>query len=103
MRPAGTFGSVYDVPGVLIVAVPDTSAAGPKMLYSVALGTPVQLKVLRDRQEQLVALEISELKDPEPKAEPAGSRFGLTLDAVTKELVKQFNLKTDEGVVITNV
>jgi serine protease Do len=66
-------------------------------------GTPVRLKVLRDRQEQLVALEIGELKDPEPKAEPAGSRFGLSLDAVTKELVKQFNLKTDEGVVITNV
>ena len=66
-------------------------------------GTPVRLKVLRDRQEQLVALEIGELKDPESKAETAGSRFGLTLDAVTKDLVKQFNLKTDEGVVITNV
>jgi serine protease Do len=66
-------------------------------------GTPVQLKVLRDRQEQLVALEMGELKDSEPKAEPAGSRFGLTLDTVTKELVKQFNLKTDAGVVITNV
>ena len=66
-------------------------------------GTPVRLKVLRDRQEQLVALEIGELKDLESKAEPAGSRFGLTLDAVTKDLVKQFNLKIDEGVVITNV
>ena len=66
-------------------------------------GTPVRLKVLRDRQEQLVALEIGELKDLESKAEPAGSRFGLTLDTVTKDLVKQFNLKTDEGVVITNV
>jgi S1-C subfamily serine protease len=50
-----------------------------------------------------VTLEIGELKDLEPKAEPAGSRFGLTLDGVTKELVKQFNLKIDEGVVITNV
>jgi serine protease Do len=66
-------------------------------------GTPVRLKVLRDRQEQLVALEIGELKDLEPKAEPAGSRFGLTLDALTKELARQFNLKIDEGVVITNV
>jgi serine protease Do len=66
-------------------------------------GTPVRLKVMRDRQEQLVALEIGELKEAEPKAEPAGSRFGLTLDAVTKDLVKQFNLKIDEGIVITNV
>jgi serine protease Do len=66
-------------------------------------GTPVRLKVLRDRREQLVALEISELQDLEPKAEPAGSRFGLTLDGVTKDLVKQFSLKIDEGVVITNV
>jgi serine protease Do len=66
-------------------------------------GTPIRLRVLRDRQEQLVALEIGELKDLEPKAEPAGSRFGLTLDAVTRESVKQFNLKIDEGVVVTNV
>jgi serine protease Do len=66
-------------------------------------GTPVRLKIRRDRQEQQVALEIGELKDLEPKAEAVGSRFGLTLDAVTRELVKQFNLKTDEGVVITNV
>jgi serine protease Do len=66
-------------------------------------GTPVQLKIRRDRQEQQVVLEIGELQDLEPKAEAAGSRFGLTLDAVTRDLVKQFNLKTDEGVVITNV
>ncbi|HSF30343.1 MAG TPA: Do family serine endopeptidase [Candidatus Tectomicrobia bacterium] len=66
-------------------------------------GTPIHLRVLRDRQEQLVALEIGELKDLEPKAEQAGSRFGLTLDGVTKDLVKQFNLKIDEGVVVTNV
>jgi serine protease Do len=65
-------------------------------------GTPVQLKIRRDRQEQQVSLEIGELKDLEPKAE-AGSRFGLTLDIVTRDLVKQFNLKTEEGVVITNV
>jgi serine protease Do len=74
-----------------------------RLVASTRPGTPVQLTVLRDRQEQLVALEIGEQTDPEPKAEPAGSRFGLTLDAVTKELVKQFNLRTDEGVVITNI
>ena len=66
-------------------------------------GTPIRLKIRRDRQEQLVAVEIGELKDLEPKAEAAGSRYGLTLDAVTRELAKQFNLKTDEGVVVTNV
>jgi serine protease Do len=66
-------------------------------------GTSVQLRVFRDRQEQFVALEIGELKDAEPKPEPAGSRYGLTLDALTKDLAKQFNLKVDEGVVITNV
>jgi serine protease Do len=66
-------------------------------------GTPVQVNVLRDRQQHLIALEIGELKDPEPKAEPTGSRFGLTLDALNKDLAKQFNLHIDEGVVITNV
>jgi serine protease Do len=74
-----------------------------RLVASTRPGTPVRLKVLRDRQEQLVALEIGELKELESKAEAAGSRFGLTLDAVTKDLVKQFNLKIDEGVVITNV
>jgi serine protease Do len=74
-----------------------------RLVASTRPGTPVQLKIRRDRQEQQVALEIGEMKDLEPKAEAAGSRFGLTLDAVTRELVKQFNLRTDEGVVITNV
>jgi serine protease Do len=66
-------------------------------------GTAIQVRVLRDRREQLVTLEVAELRDPEPKAEPAGSRYGLTLDALTKEHAKQFNLKIDQGVVITNV
>jgi serine protease Do len=74
-----------------------------RLVAAIRPGTPVRLRVLRDRQEQLVTLEIGELKDLEPKAEPAGSRFGLTLDAVTKDLVKQFNLKIDEGVVVINV
>ena len=66
-------------------------------------GTPVQLKVLRDREERLVALEVGELKDSESRPEPAASRFGLTLEAVTKDLARQLNLKTREGVVIANV
>jgi serine protease Do len=74
-----------------------------RLVASTRPGTAVRLKVVRDQQEQLVALEIGELKDPEPKAEVAGSRYGLTLDGVTKDLVRQFNLKTDAGVVITNV
>jgi len=74
-----------------------------RLVASTRPGTAVRLKVLRDRQEQLVSLEMGELKDSEPKAEPAGSRYGLTLDTVTRELAKQFNLKIDTGVVITNV
>jgi serine protease Do len=74
-----------------------------RLVAGTAPGTSVRVKVLRDRQEQLVALEIGELKDAEPKPEPAGSRFGLTLDTLTKELARQFNTKSDEGVVITNV
>jgi serine protease Do len=66
-------------------------------------GTAVQIQVVRDGQPQVIALEMGELKDAEPPPEPAGSRFGLTLDGLTKELAKQFNLKIDEGVVITNV
>jgi serine protease Do len=66
-------------------------------------GTLVQLRVVRDRQERAVALEIGELKDAEPSPEPAGSRFGLKLEALTRDLAKQFNLKIDDGVVITNV
>jgi serine protease Do len=40
-----------------------------RLVASTRPGTAVRLKVLRDRQEQLVALEIGELKDLEPKAE----------------------------------
>lgn len=66
-------------------------------------GTAVQLEVLRDREAQTIGLEIGELQDPDPAPEPVGSRFGLTLDALTKELAKQFNLTLDAGVVVTNV
>jgi serine protease Do len=74
-----------------------------RLVASTPPGTLVRVRVLRDRQEQLVGLEIGELQEPEPKPEPAGSRFGLTLDALTKDLARQFNVKADEGVVITNV
>jgi serine protease Do len=74
-----------------------------RLVASTPPGTPVRVKVLRDRQEQLIALEISELKDAEPRPEPAGSRFGLTLDVLSKDLARQFNLKSEEGVVITSV
>jgi serine protease Do len=74
-----------------------------RLVASTPPGTPVRVKVLRDRQEQLVALEIGEMRDAEPKPEPAGSRFGLTLDALTKDLARQFNVSSEEGVVITNV
>lgn len=66
-------------------------------------GTAVPLKVLRNRKEQLIALEIGELKDAEPKPEPAGSRFGLTLEPLTKDHARQLNLKVGSGVVVTNV
>jgi serine protease Do len=66
-------------------------------------GTAVQLQVWRDQQEQTIALEIGEMKDPAPAPEPVGSRFGLTLDGLTKDLAKQFNLKIDAGIVVTNV
>jgi serine protease Do len=74
-----------------------------RLVASTPPGTPVRVKVLRDRQEQLVALEIGEMRDAEPKAEPAGSRFGVTLDALTKDLARQLNVLSEEGVVITNV
>jgi serine protease Do len=66
-------------------------------------GTAVQLQIWRDRQEQTMALEIGEMQDPDPAPEPVGSRFGLTLEALTQELAKQFKLKIDTGVVVTNV
>jgi serine protease Do len=74
-----------------------------RLVASTPPGTPVRVKVLRDRQEQLVALEIGEMRDAEPKAEPVGSRFGVTLDALTKDLARQLNVLSEEGVVITNV
>lgn len=74
-----------------------------QLVASTRPGTSVQVQLWRDRQAQTIALEIGEMKDPEPPPEPAGSRFGLTLDALTKDLAKQFDLKTDHGVVVTNV
>jgi serine protease Do len=74
-----------------------------RLVASTPPGTSVQVQVWRDRQQQTVILEIGEMQDSEPAPEPVGSRFGLTLDALTKDLAKQFNLKIDQGVVVTNV
>jgi serine protease Do len=63
----------------------------------------VELEILRNQQVQTIALQVSEMKDAEPAPEPAGSRFGLTLEALTKDLAKQYNLSLDAGVVVTNV
>lgn len=74
-----------------------------RLVAAVPPGNPVQLKLIRNRQEQEITLEVGELKEREAKAEPAGSQFGLTLQELTKDLAKQFNLKLSEGVVITTV
>jgi Do/DeqQ family serine protease len=74
-----------------------------RLVASTRPGTSVQLQVLRHQQAQTIALQVSEMKDAEPAPEPAGSRFGLTLEALTKDLAKQYNLSLDAGVVVTNV
>ncbi len=74
-------------------------------------GTRVDLTVLRDRQKKNVSLVLGELKDvaeaeDEEKpvvAEKSVEKLGIEVSAVTPAIQEQYELKSDDGVVVTGV
>jgi serine protease Do len=98
----------------IIVAVDGTAVKSPKELQLQILhkkvGQTVTLDVIRDGKPIKVAIQTAEMNDElrtasrrsgsKPKSETA---FGLTVQTLTKDLAKQFDIGETEGVVVTDV
>lgn len=72
-------------------------------------GTPVRLKVFRDRRELELTAVLDELQEKttnaaKPGAETPGPRFGLTVDPLTSGILRGLGLPADTtGVIISNI
>ncbi|HUK82462.1 MAG TPA: trypsin-like peptidase domain-containing protein [Verrucomicrobiae bacterium] len=98
----------------IIVGVDGTTVKSPKDLQLQILhkkvGQTVTLDVVRDGKPIKVAIQTAEMNDElrtashrggsKPKSESA---FGLTVQTLTKDLAKQFDIGETEGVVVTDV
>jgi len=98
----------------IIVAVDGTPVKSPRELQLEILhkkvGQTVTLDVIRDGKPIKVAIQTAEMNEElrrasnrggsKPKAENA---FGLTVQTLTKDLAKQFDMSEGEGVVVTDV
>jgi serine protease Do len=100
--------------GDVVTAVDDKKIEGPRelqlMIGSLAPGTKVNLKVLRDGQEQLVTVELGERPGQRgvAQAEPANTDpdvlDGVTVSDIDAEARKEFEIGENvKGVIITQV
>jgi len=78
----------------------------PYIVASTPVGKRVSMEVIRNREKIKAAVRVGELKTAEeefqqmPKGEPD---FGLTLQEITPELAKQYDLAETSGLLIVNV
>jgi serine protease Do len=78
----------------------------PYIVASTPVGKTVPVEVIRNREKMSAEIRVGELKtaeeefQPESKAEPS---FGMTLQEITPELAKQYDLTITSGILIVNV
>ncbi len=68
-------------------------------------GSKATLKIIRDGKEQILTVTIGELPEEEPSQtpEPGPEDIGLTVTTLTPRLARSYGLKTQEGVLVTEV
>ncbi len=88
--------------------VPDTRSLR-NAVAATAPGTEVKIELLRHGKTESVTATIGKLEEETTAAAPSKegqsqlARLGLTVQTLTPELAKQFNIEADKGVVITDV
>ncbi|HNT32913.1 MAG TPA: Do family serine endopeptidase [Candidatus Aminicenantes bacterium] len=69
-------------------------------------GSPVEIRFIRDGKEMTVTTKVIELA-PEEKSRPAAGaapkNIGLSVEALTPPLARRYGLKTDRGLLVTDV
>jgi serine protease Do len=67
-------------------------------------GTAARVTILRDGRSEALSIKIGEMPADEPVVASRGTeRWGLTVQPITPELAKQFNLPNNEGVLVAEV
>lgn len=66
-------------------------------------GDVVALKVLRDEAEEVVKVTLGELPEATPEMREAGLQYGVTVEELTKDLAKEFDVEPGVGVLVAEV
>jgi serine protease Do len=78
----------------------------PAMVAETGIGKTVPVELIRNGKHMTIEVTIAELKDTEvasAKPEEAGGDWGMSVGAITPEISKEFNLQTNQGVVVRGV
>lgn len=78
----------------------------PLMVANTALGSTVQIELVRKGAKMTVDAKITELKDeavPKEKDEPKANNIGLVVQDITDDIAKSLNLPSQNGVIVTDV
>lgn len=88
-----------------------TGSELPRLVAATKPGTKVKLKIVRDKKEREVSVEVGTMKDTEladsggdeqdNQASPGG--LGLTVSELDSDIARQLDLENEEGVLITRV
>ena len=69
-------------------------------------GNPVEIRFIRDGREMTATTTVAELTPeakPKPAAESANKNIGLSVEALTPASARRYGLKTDRGLLVTDV
>jgi serine protease Do len=105
--------------GDVVTEIDGSKITSPSLLLDVVANTPVgksvQVKVLRDGKESTIPVVIGDRKDviredaalasPDDNRDNGGTqvKLGLTVQAITPDMMRQFGLNNTGGVIVTNV
>ncbi|MFQ5672785.1 MAG: DegQ family serine endoprotease [Nitrospinales bacterium] len=75
----------------------------PKVVAGTPPGKSVEIRVIRDGKDKKLNITIDVLKDEEEKLASLGETLGLRVQDITPELAQSLNLKSNEGVLVSDV
>ena len=88
----------------------ETGSDLPRLVAATKPGTEATLKLIRDKKEKTVSITIGTMKDTEVaenenagEGEEATTGLGLTVSELDPQAIRQLDLQSDEGVLITRV
>jgi len=97
-------------PGDVVIEVNGTKIKDTHQLLIVIagfhVGERVNVKVVRDNQEKVFQVTVTERKDkPEVAMEQGGKKeeFGMTVQDITPQIARQLNIPKSTGVIVTDV